>query len=55
MNDIKQHAQKAMDALNQSVHEALDKKRRLGQYAVVWRDGKIVHLSGDELIQKKQK
>jgi len=28
--------------LQKAVTETLEKKRRLGQYAVVWRDGKVV-------------
>ena len=44
MTAIQEQAQKVMDSLNRSVEEALDKKRRLGQYAVVWQDGKVVRL-----------
>lgn len=29
-----------LDALQKAVTDTLEKKRRLGQYAVVWRDGK---------------
>jgi len=28
-----------LDTLQDAVSKALDKKRRLGQYAVVWKDG----------------
>lgn len=28
-----------LDCLRQAGHEAVERKRRLGQYAVVWRDG----------------
>jgi hypothetical protein len=31
-----------LDALQKAVSETLERKRRLGQYAVVWRDGKPV-------------
>lgn len=34
--------QKQLDALRKSVANALEKKRRLGQYAVTWENGKPV-------------
>jgi hypothetical protein len=34
--------QRALDALRSAVAEALERKRRLGQYAVVWRNGQVV-------------
>lgn len=34
------HKMQALAALRKSVAEALDRKRRLGQYAVIWRDGR---------------
>ncbi|HOW76943.1 MAG TPA: hypothetical protein P5102_01695 [Candidatus Competibacteraceae bacterium] len=39
--------QQILDALKNAVAEALERKRRLGQYAVVWRDGRSVIL-GEE-------
>jgi hypothetical protein len=36
--------QRALDALRRAVAEALDRKRRLGQYAVVWHDGRAVRI-----------
>lgn len=35
-------AQRVLDSLRQSVHKALDRKRRLGQSAVIWQGGKAV-------------
>ncbi|MGE4124522.1 MAG: hypothetical protein AB7E59_04585 [Pusillimonas sp.] len=35
---------KALESLRNSVAKALDRKRRLGQYAVVWKDGKSVYI-----------
>ena len=32
-------AQVILEALRQAVSKDLDRKRRLGQYAVVWKDG----------------
>jgi hypothetical protein len=34
------HKNQALAALRKAVAEALERKRRLGQYAVVWRDGR---------------
>lgn len=34
-------AQRGLEALQAAVREALERKRRLGQHAVVWRDGRI--------------
>lgn len=36
-------------ALRRAVAKALDRKRRLGQYAIVWRDGRPVRLEAEEL------
>ena len=36
--------QRALDALRSAVAEALERKRRLGQYAVIWRDGQAVRI-----------
>lgn len=36
-------------ALRKGVAEALWRHKRLGQSIVVWRDGRVVELSGDEI------
>ena len=36
-----------LDALQRAVAEALERKRRLGQYAVIWRDGKVMCIGPD--------
>lgn len=36
-----------LDSLRKAVTQALEKKRRLGQYVVVWRDGKAVMIGED--------
>jgi hypothetical protein len=41
------YAATVLDVLKRAVDEALDRKRRLGQYAVVWRDGRIVLVGPD--------
>ena len=43
---------KILETLQLAVNKALDKKKRLGQYAVVWKDGKPVML-GKEFEPKK--
>ena len=35
--------------LRRAVAEALDRKRRLGQYAVFWQDGKVVRVESKDL------
>jgi hypothetical protein len=37
-----------LDALRKAVTKALDRKKRLGQYAVVWENGKPVKIGEDE-------
>jgi hypothetical protein len=36
-----------LDVLKRAVAEALERKRRLGQYAVIWRDGRAVCIGPD--------
>ena len=38
----------ALEALRSAVAEALERKRRLGQYAVIWRDGRAVRIEPEE-------
>lgn len=40
--------QKQLDALRQAVGKALERKRRLGQYAVTWQNGKPV-MTGEDV------
>lgn len=39
--------QRQLETLRQAVGKTLEKKRRLGQYAVTWKDGKPV-ISGED-------
>jgi hypothetical protein len=48
MSSISTEDQQILDSLTNAVAEALERKRRLGQYAVVWRDGQPVVI-GEEL------
>ncbi len=47
MTHAHDHAVAALEALKQAVTEALERKRRLGQYAVVWRNGQVVCIGPD--------
>ena len=48
-----QSEEKALQALREAVAEALEKKRRLGQYAGFWEDGRIV-LRGEDAPRQEQ-
>ncbi|MEO8755009.1 MAG: hypothetical protein ABI624_20285 [Casimicrobiaceae bacterium] len=48
MSTLSADDQRALDALRSAVAEALDRKRRLGQYAVIWRDGQVVRIEPEE-------
>jgi hypothetical protein len=48
MSSLSTDDQLALDALRSAVAEALDRKRRLGQYAVIWRDGRVVRIEPEE-------
>lgn len=37
--------QQVLEALRTAVADALERKRRLGQYAVVWRNGRVERIT----------
>jgi hypothetical protein len=47
-----EHSQKILTSLKKAVAEALERKRKLGQYAVIW-DGKKPVLKGDDSPENK--
>jgi hypothetical protein len=47
MTTIPPQTQAILDALRKVAAETLDRKRRLGHYAVIWRDGKPVTIGDD--------
>lgn len=51
MMEDHQYEQQVLEALRRAVANALDRKRRLGQYAVVWRDGRPVRLEAEDLAR----
>jgi len=42
-----QDSQVMLDSLKKAVYKTLDKKKRLGQYAVIWSDDKPVLVGAD--------
>jgi len=48
MSNLSADDQRALDALRSAVAEALERKRRLGQYAVIWRDGQVVRIEPEQ-------
>ncbi|MDN5870797.1 MAG: hypothetical protein L0H73_08785 [Nitrococcus sp.] len=40
MMQLTEDDERMLESLRKAVHEALERKRRLGQYAVFWRDGR---------------
>ncbi len=47
MNKPSEETQKILESLQRAVTAALDKKKRLGQYAVIWQDGRPVAIGED--------
>ncbi|MFA5915750.1 MAG: hypothetical protein WC830_19570 [Burkholderiales bacterium] len=47
MTDPDDHAVAILEVLKRAVAEALERKRRLGQYYVVWRDGRVMCIGPD--------
>lgn len=54
MTQISPDAQRTLDALRKAVANALERKRRLGHYAVVWRDGRAVAIGEDAPSEIKE-
>ena len=42
MTEGYEHEAMVLDVLKRAVAEALERKRKLGQYAVIWREGRVV-------------
>ncbi len=55
MNEMQKHSQKVKEVLRLAVADALDKKRRLGQYAVVFQEGKPVRIGPDEIQAEQER
>jgi len=47
MTAISPETQKTLEALRKVAADTLERKRRLGHYAIIWRDGKPVAIGED--------
>ncbi|USR92216.1 hypothetical protein NEA10_05690 [Phormidium yuhuli AB48] len=52
MNETQRLSQQAKEVLKRAVVKALEKKQRLGQYAVIYQNGRVMHLEPDEIAEK---
>lgn len=52
MTQLPPDTQEMLDSLRTAVAETLERKRRLGQYAVIWQDGKPVLVGDDAPAQQ---
>lgn len=48
-------SKRMLESLRQAVNKALDKKRRLGQYAIIWKNGRPVVLEADKQTTSRDK
>ena len=53
MTELQRRSQRIRKALGRAVAEALDRKRRLGQYAVIFENGKPVRIESDRLVVRE--
>ncbi len=49
MTALQQHSRQVRESLRRAVSKAMETKRRLGQYAVIYRDGKPVRLNPEHI------
>jgi hypothetical protein len=47
MTNISPETQKTLDSLRKVAADTLDRKRRLGHYAIIWHDGQPVAIGED--------
>jgi len=47
LEELERRSQQVKEVLERAVAEALEKKRRLGQYAVVYENGRTVRIEPD--------
>lgn len=55
MTKLERRTEDVKDVLERAVAEALEKKRRLGQYAVIYENGRPVRIESDQLPRKEQR
>lgn len=46
--------QRVLESLQKAVKQTLEKKKRLGQYAVIWHDGKPI-ITGDDAPENAER
>jgi hypothetical protein len=49
MHQLSEDDSRMLKSLQLSVTRALERKYRLGQYAIIWRDGRPQRVEGEEL------
>jgi hypothetical protein len=47
MNQFSQETEEILETLQKVAAETLDRKRRLGHYAVIWQDGRPIAIGED--------
>jgi len=52
MNEREQYVERAMECMRRAVFDALDQKRRMGQYAVIYEEGKVLHIGPEEIERR---
>lgn len=52
MHETQRRSQQAKEVLQRAVIKALEQKRRLGQYAVIYQNGQVVRLEPSENADK---
>ncbi len=54
MTEIQHQSQQVKDALRRAVMAALDRKRRLGQYAIIFQNGRPVRIDPGQVIDQEK-
>ena len=52
MTETQRLSQQAKEVLQCAVAEALERKRLLGQYAIIYQNGELIRLEPKEMIKK---
>jgi hypothetical protein len=54
MTEIQRRSQQAKEVLQRTVSEVLERKRRLGHYAVIYQNGKPVYIHFDQACDQEK-
>lgn len=52
MSSYDEDDQKVLESLRKSVAKALERKRLLGQYAAVWKDGEVAYIGPNPPVKQ---